>query len=165
MNLPNGNSPNWLFTNFFDQSVDKAALAEHGIYLVKRKLFYMMNTTNNRNWPELLDVVLQQLNGRPMKKLNGLSPDSFNSVWDDPKLLSNEKACPSPNPNRPDASAQIANQQDYETGSNQYQVDSFVYVTPAKTKAFSKSFVLKVKFATVPCIRYMDVKFDVWYSQ
>ena len=32
---------------FFDQSVDKAALAEHGIYLVKRKLFYMMNTTNN----------------------------------------------------------------------------------------------------------------------
>ena len=125
---------------------------EHGIYLVKRKLFFVMNTTNDRNWPELLDVVIRQLNGRPMKKLHGLSPDSFNSVWDDPKLLGDEKPCPSSNPNRPDTSTQVANQKEYETGSNQYQVDSFVYVTPAKTKAFLKSFVLKVKF-------------DVWYSQ
>jgi len=128
-------------------NLDKAALAEHGIYLLKRKLYFMMNTLNDRNWPNLLDAALKQLNSRPMKKLHGLSPDAFNSVWDDPKLLGDDKKpCPSPNPNRPDTSTQVANQHDYETGSNQYQVDSFVYVTPSKTKTFSKSFTLKVTF-------------------
>ncbi len=103
-----------------------------------------MYTLRRRDWNNLLPMALDQLNNRPMKQLNGLSPNSFNSVWDDPKLQNDSESCPSPNPNRPDTSGQISNQRDYETSSNQYKVDSFVYVTPAKQKVFAKSFELKV---------------------
>jgi hypothetical protein len=104
----------------------------------------MMRSLRRRDWNNLLPLAVEQLNSRPMKKLNGLSPNSFNSVWDDPKLEANAESCPSPDPNRPDAAGQTSNQRDYETSSNQYQIDSFVYVTPAKQKAFAKSFELKV---------------------
>jgi len=97
------------------------------------------------NWVSLMEDVLNQLNSRKMKKLNGLSPNDFNSIFDDVKLQRSEEACEGQlNLNQPSVSTMEANQKDYEMGGNKYQLNSFVYANKKKANAFSKSFDLKV---------------------
>jgi hypothetical protein len=106
----------------------------------------MMRSTKTINWVNLLDTAVEQLNSRPMKKLNGLSPNDFNSVFDDVKLQRSNEACEGQlNLQNPTVSTMEANQKDYQMSGNKYQLNSFVYTSRKKSKAFSKSFDLKVK--------------------
>lgn len=114
---------------------------------MKRRLYFTMRSMRTSNWVSLLDNVVNQLNNRPMAKLNGLRPIDFQSVYDDVKLPRTNEACDGQvNLNKPSASTMQANQKDYEMSGNKFQLNSFVYVTRKKTNAFSKSFDLKVNF-------------------
>lgn len=105
----------------------------------------MMRSLRTMNWVSLLDDVVNQLNNRPMKKLNGLCPNDFNSVFDDVKLQRNNEACEGQvNLEKPSVSTMEANKKDYEMSGNKFQLNSFIYVTKKKANAFSKSFDLKV---------------------
>ena len=46
---------------------NKAAMAEHAIYLVKRKLYLMMRSEKTQNWVKLLPIAVALLNKRPCK--------------------------------------------------------------------------------------------------
>lgn len=106
----------------------------------------MMRSMRTANWVSLLDDVLNQLNNRQMKKLNGLRPNDFNSVFDDVKLQKNNEACEGQlNLEQPSVSTMEANQKDYQMSGNKFQLNSFVYVTKKNKNTFSKSFDLKVK--------------------
>jgi hypothetical protein len=99
----------------------------------------MMQSMRTANWVSLLDDVLNQLNNRQMKKLNGLRPNDFNSVFDDVKLQRNNEACEGQvNLEEPSVSTMEANQKDYQMSGNKFQLNSFVYVTK-KTKTHSQS--------------------------
>jgi len=103
-----------------------------------------MRSMRTTNWVSLLDDVLNQLNNRQMTKLNGLSPNDFNSVFDDVKLQRSNEACEGQlNLEQPTVSTMEANQKDYEMSGNKFQLNSFVYVTKKKSNAFSKSFDVK----------------------
>lgn len=107
----------------------------------------MMQSMRTANWVSLLDDVINQLNNRQMKKLNGLRPNDFNSVFDDVKLQRSNEACEGQlDLEKPSVSTMIANQKDYEMSGNKFQLNSFVYVNKKKSNAFSKSFDPKVKY-------------------
>lgn len=46
---------------------NKAAMAEHAIYLVKRKLYLIMRAEKTKNWVKLLPIAVGLLNKRPRK--------------------------------------------------------------------------------------------------
>jgi len=106
----------------------------------------MMRSTRTLNWVSLLDTAVEQLNSRPIQKLNGLSPNDFNSVFDDVKLQRSNEACEGQlNLQNPTVSTMEANQKDYKMSENKFQQDSYVYISRRKkSNAFSKSFDLKV---------------------
>ena len=106
----------------------------------------MMRSLRTTDWVSLLDNAVEQLNSRPMKKLNGLSPNDFNSIFDDVKLERSNEYCEGQvNLENPTVSTMEANQKDYKMSGSKYQLDSYVYVTRKKANAFTKSFDLKVK--------------------
>jgi hypothetical protein len=65
---------------------NKAAIAEHAIFLVKRKLYYLMRSEKTMDWISLLPTAVKLLNARPVKKIGNLSPDAINSMIDDVKV-------------------------------------------------------------------------------
>jgi hypothetical protein len=65
---------------------NKAAIAEHAIFLVKRKLYYLMRSQKTMDWVSLLPTAVKLLNARPVKKIGNLSPNAINSMIDDVKV-------------------------------------------------------------------------------
>lgn len=117
--------------------------------MLSHRLYLMMRSTRTMNWVSLLDNAVEQLNSRPMQKLKGLSPNSFNSVFDDVKLQRPNEACEGQlNLENPTVSTMEGNQKDYKMSGNKFQLNSYVYCTRKKSNAFSKSFDLKVKHWT-----------------
>lgn len=96
--------------------------------------------TNMRvsSWPDLIPDALNQLNSRPLARLNGLAPKDFNTPFDDVKL---ESKPPSTSDGIEEAKA---NQANYESTSKELQVGAFVFADKKKTSTFAKSFSLKV---------------------
>jgi hypothetical protein len=128
---------------------NKSALAEFGILLTKKKIFLMEKTLHTNDWPSLLPKAVFQLNSRPLKRLNGLSPNDLLSQWDDYKVQQAASTYAKTNPNQtansqlnPDLNQQLANQKAYESNPKEFQVNSYVYVD-YKPKSFAKSFLPK----------------------
>jgi len=113
-------------------------LAEASILWLKKRLYLAMATLHTSNWPSLIQDCVNQLNSRPLQRLNGLAPKEFNSPIDDVKL-EGLKTQPVQ-----DASTFRANQQMYEQDTKGFQVGDMVYADKKSTSTFAKSFNPKV---------------------
>jgi hypothetical protein len=78
---------------------NKAAIAEHAIFLVKRKLYFLMRSQKTKDWVNLLPTAVKLLNARPVKKIGNLAPQDIKSMLDDVKVQSAlEESCQEPKP-------------------------------------------------------------------
>lgn len=87
----------------------KAAMAEWGIYRVKKNLFTQMRVTQSKNWPSLIKEVVIRLNNIPLSQKKNVRPSDFQSPMDDTKLDL---------PNVPHWTTMIKNQKKYENSNN-----------------------------------------------
>ena len=55
----------------------------YNIVQVKRKLYQLMRSELNDDWPKFLPIVVEALNLTPRKKLGWVKPADINSVIDD----------------------------------------------------------------------------------
>lgn len=121
---------------------NKAAMAEHAIYLVKRKLYMIMRSEKSKNWVKYLPVAVNLLNERPVEKIGNLAPASINSMFDDQLVSDALKTQGGPQLEEPTWREQNQLQAEYEN-SNGFQKNDFVYLD-YKEKTFAKSFDLKI---------------------
>lgn len=121
---------------------NKAAMAEHAIYLVKRKLYMIMRSEKSKNWVKYLPIAVKLLNERHVKKIGNLAPGNINSMFDDEKVRQAVKAQNAPQAEEPNWHEQNRLQAEYEK-SNGFQKNDFVYLD-YKEKTFAKSFDLKI---------------------
>jgi len=121
---------------------NKAAMAEHAIYLVKRKLYMIMRSEKSKNWVKYLPVAVKLLNDRPVKRIGNLAPGSINSMFDDVKVRNAQKLQKNVAPEEPTWRQQNTLQTEYEKSPG-FQKDDFVYLD-YKEKTFAKSFDLKI---------------------
>ena len=121
---------------------NKAAMAEHAIYLVKRKLYMIMRSEKSKNWVKYLPIAVKLLNERPVQKIGNLAPITINSMFDDQKVRTAVKAQNVPKVEEPTWREQNQLQAEYEKSSG-FQKNDFVYLD-YKEKTFAKSFDLKI---------------------
>ena len=70
----------------FKKTKNKARYAEHSIFLIKRKLFTLLRSKVEDNWPLYLSSVVENLNSKPQKSLGGIKPSEISSIFDDAKV-------------------------------------------------------------------------------
>lgn len=121
---------------------NKAAMAEHAIYLVKRKLYLLMRSEKTENWVKLLPIAVNLLNQRPLKKIGNLAPGSINSMLDDVKVREAQKDNCIKVYEEPNYKIQNEAQESYEKTAG-FQINDFVYLD-YKEKTFAKSFDQKL---------------------
>jgi hypothetical protein len=124
---------------------NKAAMAEHAVYLVKRKLYLIMRSENSKNWVKYLPIAVSLLNNRPVKRIGNLAPASINSMFDDIRVREAVKSQGTAEPEEPTWRQQNELQTNYEHQSTGFQKNDFVYLD-YKEKTFSKSFDEKISF-------------------
>lgn len=121
---------------------NKAALAEHAVYEIKRKLYLMMRHYKTSNWVDLLEDAVSQLNSRPMTRNGGIPPGQINSFLQDPILRKarQEHSVQFPEPNLED---EVKQTETFNDSKPELSVGSYVFLDH-KTKPFDKSFALQV---------------------
>jgi hypothetical protein len=122
---------------------NKAAMAEHAIYLVKRKLYLIMRSEKSQNWIKYLPVAVSLLNQRPLKRNGNVSPGSINSMFDDVKVREARQKQNIPIPEELNWKEQNKMQEDYKKFKGNFQENDFVYLD-YKEDTFAKSFNLKI---------------------
>jgi len=69
----------------------KASFAEWFIHLIKRRLYMVMRSELNDDWPKYLPLVVSLLNSRKLSKLGNLMPNQINSMVDDNEVRSQQE--------------------------------------------------------------------------
>ncbi len=113
------------------------SFAEHGILLVKTRLYRLMRTLLTQNWPKYLPAVVAAINNSPNVAIGGLRPSSIKSAMDDPKIdakIGYHDDVP--------VEVQKKNQKEYEKKKNKLQVGNYVFLDFVPS-AFTKSFDAK----------------------
>ncbi len=103
---------------------NKASFAEHGIFLVKRRLYRLLRSLLTRDWPKYLPFIVTNLNNTPNAGIGGMKPSEINTRNDTPKI---DKTIGY----NPDVTfeTQALNQKRYEKNVQEpLQVNSYVYV-------------------------------------
>jgi len=121
----------------------KAAIAEHGIFLVKTKLYKLMRHYKTKDWVKLLPDAVNLLNSQGMER-NGFVPaNEINSFLDDPILRKArlEHHIEFPQPNRESEKTQ---EERHQMLNHDFKVGAYVYLDK-KPKVFDKSFTLQVR--------------------
>jgi hypothetical protein len=121
---------------------NKANFAEHGILLVKRKLYKLMRGILTQNWPKYLPIVVESLNNTPLKKLGWLKPNSIHSEIDSFKVRSAKETHKIETYSEPNFETQRQNQKNYESSNDLKPLD-YVYLD-FDEKLFDKSFDVSV---------------------
>lgn len=122
---------------------NKAAMAEHAIYLVKRKLYLIMRSERSQNWVKYLPYAVSLLNKRPLKRNGRLPPGEVNSFFDDIKVREAREKNNIQIPEELNYHEQNKQQSNYEKSKGNFQVNDFVYLD-YKEDTFAKSFNLKI---------------------
>lgn len=124
----------------------KAAIAEHGIFLLKSKLYKMMRHYKTSDWVKLLPDAVNLLNSQGMERNGFLPAKDINSFLDDPLLrkarLEHHIAFPEPN-----RGSEVEEEEHHLASNPSLKVGSYVYLDK-KMKIFDKSFTLQVSFLT-----------------
>ena len=125
----------------FKYGRNKANFAEHGIQIVKRKLYLMLRGELSHQWESYLPKVTDGLNKTPLKRLGWLSPNAItNEVGSVAVNQARNKIGLSTN-KEPSYEMKIKNQQNY-TGD--LKVGDYVYLD-FDEKVFDKSFDVSVR--------------------
>ncbi len=122
---------------YYDLYLFILSFAEHGILLVKTRLYRLMRTLMTQNWPKYIKSVVRAINNSPNVAIGGLRPSEINSPMDDPKIDRKIGF-------RDDVSVanQKKNQKLYEKDKKKLQIGNYVFLDFVPT-AFSKSFDTK----------------------
>lgn len=118
---------------------NKASYAEHGIYLVKRRLYRLLRSFSVNQWAKYLSQVVLNINNTPNSGIGGLKPSQINSPLDDPKIDA-AKGFPS----HLSLANLRQNQESYEKNKKKLQAGDFVYAD-FNAAVFDKSFDLQVR--------------------
>jgi len=124
----------------FKYGKNKANFAEHGIYLVKRKLYLTLRGQLSQHWEEYLPKVTNSLNETPLKRLGWLTPNSITNQVGSVAVDNARKEIGLPINEEPTYKQKIANQKEYK---GDLQVGDFVYLD-FNEKVFDKSFDVSV---------------------
>lgn len=122
---------------------NKAAMAEHAIYLVKRKLYFIMRSERSKNWVKYLPIAVNLLNKRPIKRNGNVPPEMVNSMFDDVKVREAQKKQNLNVESELNYKEQNKLQTKYESERKNFQVNDFVYLD-YKEDTFAKSFNQKI---------------------
>ncbi len=109
------------------------SFAEHGILLVKTRLFRLLRTLMTQNWPRYLNQVTLAINNSPNSAIGGLKPALIKSR-EDGVLIDRKIGFKLDTP----VELQKQKQREYEKDRSQLQVGNFVYLDfPPSTMAKS----------------------------
>jgi len=122
---------------------NKAAMAEHAIYLVKRKLYLIMRSEKSQNWVKYLPIAVNLLNQKPLKRNGNVAPGAVNTIFDDAKIREAREKNHIKVPEELNYHEQNQLQANYEKSKGNFQVNDFVYLD-YKEDTFAKSFNLKI---------------------
>lgn len=126
---------------------NKANFSEHGIFLVKNRLFKLLRYKLSDNWVKYLPYVVAALNKRSLKRIGFLRPDDIHSEFDNIKVQEALKKNHQETFSEPDWRTQQKLQEQYEKSSkNKFQVGTFVYLDEPQN-VFQKSFHVQVIFS------------------
>ena len=141
--------------NFFEQQdtrltfkygANKANFAEHAIYLIKRKLYFMLRDAVTDDWPKYISFVVESLNSRHLRSIGFTAPKEIKSELDDVKIREAQRESGIKPPNYPEWKVQDENQANYEKSFNPFQQGAYVYLDD-KVTAFDKSYYSLVIFS------------------
>lgn len=124
--------------------IHKAALAERGIGIIKRRLYRLLRTKVTNDWVEYLPGIVRHYNATPKYSIGNVRPVDITSPEDDPKIdaaLKREGRLYKP----PSREQMLANQRAYEKDEKKLQVGQYVYVDFKEHPFFSKAYDLKRK--------------------
>ncbi len=112
----------------------KAAFAEKGIQIVKRRLYRLLRTLRTTDWPKYLAQVVSAINNSPNSAIGYLRPSDIKTPEDDPKVDKAEGL-------KEDVSfqQQEENQKRYEENKNTLQKGDHVHADFGPSP-FAKSF-------------------------
>ena len=132
--------------------IHKAREAEHSIFLVKRKLYLILQSKQTNNWPMYIKTVVQHLNEVPVPKLGDISPMEINSFLDDYKIRDSQIANSIDPVRGPSINERRENDASYESAKNVLQLGDLVYLDEKET-AFSKQYKQKVSMTHLKKIK------------
>lgn len=121
----------------------KAAISEHYIYIVKKRLYMILRGTLSHDWPKYINKVVKDMNNTPLERLGWLTPNSITSILDSVRVTEAKEKRNIPIKKEPNVQNQIKNQVNYEQDKTKIQVDSYCYLD-FDEKLFDKSFDVSV---------------------
>ena len=123
--------------------IHKASAAEHCIFLVKRKLYLILQSEQTKNWPKYLKTVAKHLNETPVPKLGDVRPIDINSFLDDYKIREAQKEHFVTPVTAPTFKERRQNEKKYNSAVNVLKLGDLVYLDQKET-AFTKQYNKKV---------------------
>ena len=127
--------------------LNKAFLAEHYIYIVKKYLYMTLRGTLNQNWVESLEKIVLSMNNTPINRLGFLKPNDITTEIDTVFVRLAQKENNVKVNKEQSLEEQKQNQINYVSSQTNIQVNDYVY-RDFDQKLFDKSYnvsVLKTK--------------------
>ena len=122
---------------------NKAFIAEHYIYLVKKYLYMTLRGTLNQNWVEVLEKIVNDMNNTPIKRLGFLRPNQIHSEIDSVFVKNAQNNIKLNIYKEPSWKSQFENVKNYESDFSKIQIGNYVY-RDIDEKIFDKSFNVSV---------------------
>lgn len=123
--------------------IHKASEAEHCIFLVKKKLYLILQSEQTNNWPLYIKTVVKHLNEAQVPKLGYVSPIEINSFLDDYKIRDAQAENGITPVRAPTILERRENEKKYASEKNVLQLKDLVYLDQKET-AFTKQYTRKV---------------------
>lgn len=124
----------------FKYGRNKANFAEHGIQIVKRKLYLMLRSELSQQWESYLPKVTEGLNRTPLKRLGWLTPDVITNQVGSLAVDQARRNIGLPTNEEPTYQKKLWNQKNY---NGDLKVGDYVYLD-FDEKLFDKSFDVSV---------------------
>ena len=122
---------------------NKAFIAEHYIFLVKKYLYMTLRGTLNKNWVIVLEQIVNDMNNTPIKKLGFLKPNQINSEIDSVFVQNAQNKLNIKKYKDDNWQIQQKNDQTYKTDLSNIQTGDYVYCD-LNEKIFDKSYNVSV---------------------
>ena len=117
----------------------KAGFSEYAIYLIKRRLYCALREALTSNWVDLLQEIVHVINATPRRYLGGLTPDTFNSPFDN-HILDDRIGIS----HLPPFTEWWGNREAYLADASLLQQNDFVYANSYPDSKFAKSYDVQV---------------------
>ena len=123
--------------------LNKAFLAEHYIYIVKKYLYMTLRGTLNQNWVESLEKIVSSMNNTQIKRLGFLRPNDITTEIDTVFVRLAQKEHNIEVNKEKSLEDQKENQINYASNPTNIQINDYVY-RDFDQKLFDKSYNVSV---------------------